>query len=454
MRLKTTCFLIIAISFFLNTRAFSLQYTFQPRASASEAYTSNVFLSEDNEEDDYISIVSAGFTAAALGKTGRLEVSYDPAYTKYLDFDENDTWRHDAKLRGWSDLGKRTRIEVWDTFLRTEDPLEEEDILALRDNEVVQEGDTTVRENRRTFYRNRARTRLSYQFGEDDSIYADFIYGLLRNDDPQEENNDRYSPSVGLNYWFGPRFGIQSEATYTRGEFDRDNEFVGDPTDDFDNYAGTMRVIRRTKTRFSIFAQHTQIYRDFDGDIGDSNDYLVYAPSAGITYLVEKGLNLRLGGGYFYLQVDNDVDEQGIFVNSQIDKIWAFQRGSITLTALTGLDQNDFGAENIGLERFGAIQGSALYKLARTVSWDINGRYRYSDAIGNADQGDDDETGKNVHRLRAGSGFTIEPLRWMAIRLGYDFNKVSSDDKEDEYDEHRGLIKVTLTTPQPYRYSE
>ena len=169
----------IILTFFISTFVYALQYTFHPRVSAGEEYTSNVFLSRDNEKDDFITIVSVGFTAAMLGKTGGLEVSYDPAYSKYADFDENDSWRHDAKLHGWSDLTKRTRFEVWNAFLRTEDPLEEEDILALRDNDVVQEGDTTIRKNRKTYYTNTARTRLFYQFGKEDSIYAGFPIQLI-----------------------------------------------------------------------------------------------------------------------------------------------------------------------------------------------------------------------------------------------------------------------------------
>jgi hypothetical protein len=293
---------------------------------------------------------------------------------------------------------------------------------------------------------------LSHQFGKEDSVYAGFTYGLLRNNDSQEEDNDNYSPSVGLNYWFGPKFGIQSNATYTKADFDQDSDFVGEGTSDFDNYAGSIQFIGRTGERFSVFAQHNQIYRDFDGN--NDNDYMVYAPSAGFTYVVEKGLNLRLGAGYFYQDVDNGDDNQGVFGNSQIDKIWDFQRGSITLTALTGLDQNNFGAENIGLEKFAGVQGTALYKMTRTISWDIDGSYRYSDAIGNADQGANDDTGKNVHRYRVGSGFTIEPLKWMAIRLGYTFRKVNSDNEANEYEEHRGLLKITLTPSQPYRHIE
>jgi hypothetical protein len=447
MKTKKTCLLISAIFFFMTPEAFSLQYTFHPRVSATEEYTDNVFLSSDNEKDDFITIVSAGFTAAALGKTGGLEVSYDPAYTKYYDFDENDGWRHDAKLHGWSDLGKRTRFDVWNVFLRTEDPLGEEDLLGLRDGDVIQEGDTTIRKNRRTYYRNRAETRLTHQFGKEDLIYAGFVWGLLRNNDPQDEDNDHYSPSIGLNYWFGPKFGFQSNATYTKANFDQDSAFIGDGTDDFDNYAGMIRFIGRT----GVFAQHNQIYRDFDGD---DNDYMVYAPSAGFTYVVEEGLNLRMGAGYFYQDVDNDDDEQGIFGNGQIDKTWTSRRGSLTLAALTGLDQNNFGAENVGLERFGQVQGSAMYKFARTLSGDLNGSYRYSDVVGTADQDDNDDTGKKVHRFRAGAGLTFEPVKWMAMRLGYNFNKVNSENNADEYDEHRGLFTITLTPDKPYRYTE
>jgi hypothetical protein len=305
MRLKI--FVVVFFSVFIFTQvAFSLQYTFQPRVSASQEYTSNVDLTEDDEEDEWITIVSPGFTAAALGKTGGLEVSYDPAYARYEDADENDGWRHNATLRGWSDLGKRTRFGVNNSFLYTEDPLGDEDILVVSDGDVTQEGDTTTRKGRRTYYRNTASARLSHQFGKDDSVYAGFKYGLLRNDDDQEEDNDYYSPSVGLNYWFGPKFGLESNATYTKASFDQDSDFTGDGTDDFDNYAGMIRFIGRTGERFSIFGQHNQIYRDFDGD---DNDYIVYAPSAGFIYAVEKGLNLRLGAGYFYVEVDNDEDE-------------------------------------------------------------------------------------------------------------------------------------------------
>jgi len=439
-------------SFTTSTSAF--QATFTPRVSASEEYTSNVFLAEDNEKDDFITTVSAGFTAGLLGKNSGMEVSYDPSYQKFDDFDENDGWRHDARLRGWSDLTQRTRFDFSNAFLRAQEPLDEWEILALRDKEVEQEGDPTVRKGRRTYYRNRALARISNQFGKDDSIYARFFYSFLRNNDPQVQDNDRFSPTIGLNYWFGPKWGLQSNFTYTRGLFDRDKDYIGTGTDDFNNYAGMMRFTRRTKTRFAAFFQYNHVYRDFDGDVGNRNDYMVYAPSAGIQYMLEKELILRLGAVYYYQSIEDDDDNQGAAGTGQIDKTWKYRRGFIKLTGLTGLDQSNFGAQNIGLEQFATIQGGARYDFARTVFGDINGRYRYSDRIGDADEGDDDKTGQNVHRIRVGAGLTFVPLKWMRIRLGYSFNKLNSDEKGDEYDEHRGLLRVTLTPSKPYRYQD
>ena len=92
----------------------------------------------------------------------------------------------------------------------------------------------------------------------------------------------------------------------------------------------------------------------------------------------------------------------------------------------------------------------ANYQFTRILGGYVNGFYRYSDAVDSTDG----DTGEKVHRYRAGAGFVMEPLRWMEIRLGYTFNKVNSDNEFDEYDEHRGLLKITLTPSQPYRLKD
>jgi hypothetical protein len=42
----------------------------------------------------------------------------------------------------------------------------------------------------------------------------------------------------------------------------------------------------------------------------------------------------------------------------------------------------------------------------------------------------------------------------MAVRLSYSYNTLLSDEETDEYEEHRGQIRFTLTPSQPFRYLE
>ena len=53
--------------------------------------------------------------------------------------------------------------------------------------------------------------------------------------------------------------------------------------------------------------------------------------------------------------------------------------------------------------------------------------------------------------ISAGAGLNYEALRWMNLRLEYNFNDVNSDSDEDEYTENRVMFMVTLTPTQPYR---
>ena len=99
--------------------AYSAQINFTPRASAAEEYTDNVFLDDDNTEDDFITILSAGFMAQLLGRANGLELSFDPAYAFYQEFTENDGWRLPASLRAWTDLTRATRLEFSNDFILT-----------------------------------------------------------------------------------------------------------------------------------------------------------------------------------------------------------------------------------------------------------------------------------------------------------------------------------------------
>jgi hypothetical protein len=426
--------------------AFSAQFRFTPRASVQGEYTDNVFLTKDNTDDDFITRISAGFTAELLGKTNGLSLSFDPGYVFYQDFTEKNTWRLPANLRAWTDLSRATRLEFSNNFLRTEDPVAQ-DLVTAEGRRVEETGDNTLRRGRDPYYRNRARVNASHQFGREDRVYAGFLYGLLRNDDDRVEDNDEYRASAGLDYWFTQAFGSQLFGEYTRGEYSQSSDFTGVPSGDFDNLWGTVRFLGRMTRHFSLFFQYDQIKRNYTSGI--DNDYVVYAPSAGFTYDFSEDMYLLLGLGIYKQVIENEKDHDDPFINGEISKTWDFTRGSINLTGLSGLTQNDFGAQNIGFQQFAAIRGTANYSFTRQITGDIGAFYRYDHTPARSDEVDQDDEDSNRYQARVGIGYG--PTRWMTLRLGYEFNKYDTN-ANDDYTENRVLLTITLAPDQPWRF--
>ncbi len=324
MIFRTISIVLLIAALFHTPMAFSAQFTFTPRASAEGEYSDNVFLTNDDTEDDFITTLSAGFTAGLLGRTSGLELSFDPGYAFYQDFTENNSWRLPASLTAWTTPSRSTRFEFRDDFLRTEDPVTR-DRISAEGERVEETGDTTVRRGREPYYRNRARLDASHRFGREDRVYAGFLYGLLRNDDDQVEDNDEYRPSAGLDYWFSQKYGSQFFGEFTRGEFSQRSGFDGEPTSDFDNWLGTLRFLGRMTRHFSLFFQYDQVYRDFDREA--ESDYIVYAPSAGFTYDITEDMYLRLGLGYYWQDFKNDKNQEDPFYKRRDFKNLEFPAG-------------------------------------------------------------------------------------------------------------------------------
>jgi len=449
MIFRTISLVLLIAVFSHNPTAFSAQFNFLPRATATSEYTDNANLTKDDKQDDFIIVLGAGFTASLLGKTSGAELSFDQSYAFYDKNTDNDAWRIPLDFRAWTSPSKKTNLEFTNNFLLTEDPVSRE-ILTAQGGGVEETGDTTVRTGRNQFYRNTARLGVSHQFGEEDQVFAGLLYGFLRNDDDQIQDNDQYRANAGINYWFTHRFGSQFSGAYTRGEFDQQSDFLGQPTPDFDNWLGSLRLLGRVTRHFSLFFQYDQIYRNFTS--GDANNYNVYAPSAGFTYNITKDMYSRLGLGYFYQDIKNVTDQDNIFFNAEISKAWDYKRGSIDLTGLAGLTQNNFGAQsNFDFQQFVAIQGSAAYDFTRKLFGDTGAFYRFAFTPQREDRGDEDDLITNQIQFRLGLSYL--PLKWMTWRLGYEFNKYSSSDGDfDEYTENRALLTLTLQPDLPWRF--
>lgn len=438
--MKLKIYLCVAISAILFTAssAFAFQATFLPRISVTEEYTDNLYLAQEDEKDELITIISMGFTTELLWQHSGVELSYDPACVLYHEFSENDTWRHTALLYGWTDLTRNNRLEVRDAFVRTEDPFGEEEI-----------ADPTLRTTREPYWTNTASVRFTNRFGENDSFYLEYANSILENEDETLEDNTRYIPSAGLTYWFSPQWGSEITLSYTKAEYDPGDEFDGEPSDDFNAWDGNMRLIKRFSRQLEGHLAYTHIYVDFETT---EEDYQIYNPYIGFNYEVGRDISISADVGYFYQDYEEEIDDRdnssGLTADVNFTK--TFQRGLISLTGATGPTQAYFGAENLGLAIFYEAGIDAEYNLTRRVTGDIFGLYRQ-------DKYEDEDPVRRDKTTRSGVGLTYEYERWLSsninfsIRAEYSNTKVNSNIDENDYVENRGLLTITLTRSQPYR---
>jgi len=433
--MKSRIFFVAACTLFLTTSiTFGFQATFIPRISISEEYTDNLFLTDSNKEHEYITTISPGFTAQILGKNSGAEISYDPEYAVYDEYDDYDGWRHSVELSGWSELSKNTRLEVSDSFLYTEDPMIDSDIAALRAEDPDVLIDSTIRRNRQTYYTNTAGINLIHQFGRADSFNLGFVYSFLENDDPIYEDNERYNPYVGLTYWFAPEWRSEIRGDYIKGEFD--------DSDDLDGWYGSARLIKRFSRHLEGFVQYAHWLVEYDGN---SEDYQVYIPSAGFNYAISDDTSFSLEMGYAFLNRDEEDDESFMSAIGNLTK--TFRRGSINIIGSAGYEGADFGAEGLGVAEFWELGGSVTYQLTRHLSGNVFGSYRNNEYIEETPDREDKIT-------RAGLGLSMQALEWMLLSLGYEYRTVDSTVDIEEYDENRGLFRITLSPPRPYRTSQ
>ena len=415
--------------------AYSAQLNFTPVMTVSEEYNDNIFLTPDNEEDDFITTASLGFTAELLGRTSGAELTYIPSYEWFADFSDNDGWAHDATARVWYNFAANTSIELRNAFLRTRDPLG--DSLATTSDDPLVAPDIEPDLNRRgreEYYTNATSLRLDHQFGAEDTVYAAFRYSILRNVGDDTDDNDIWEPSIGGTYWFTNFWGMESDFIYSNRDYEVD--------DDREEWFGRLRMNRRIDRHLNVYAQYAHTILNYTE--GASVDYEVYEPTVGFNYQLDENTRFDIGVGWYFQNLDEGDDEDGFLLTALADKVWPFRRGLVGVTLLAGTDIDDAGVEDLGFSQYYEARARTEYAFTPRFSGNANIGYRRTDYPDNTPDLTEDEA-------FAGAGLEYQALRWMFLNLDYTFRDFSSDDDTDEYTENRVIFSITLRPDQPFR---
>jgi hypothetical protein len=455
-KIKLNPFTLITLILILTASyAHAAKYTFAPRLNVDTYYTDNVFQEPDNEQDDFVTSVGVGLAAGVEIQTASLDAYFNPRYQFYSDFDELNEWLYDAGLNGFVDIAKNTRLSIYDRFSKLDNQFGFEQINRVRSGDPTASLDPTVRQGRGAYWENAADIRLDHKFGVGNTVFAAYNYRILRNDDDIfYEDSDGHRGDIGATYYLTPKWGVDLAGTYVRGLFDPSANFIGIPASDFNAWGGTLRLIRVIDRRTKGFVEYTYSHLTFDDDpivsVGSdfgtpqlvlNDDYDVHAPLIGVEYEIEQDLTLTASGGYFWQVPDISKTEDGWMLNLLLRK--TLKRGGVRLEAGAGYDWSYFTAENLGFTKFYRAGITGDYEIFRRFYGDVYATYRQNEYLDEFPRREDD-------RYLAGGGFTWQPTRWAAIRVGYALNKIDSNFEVNSYTENRFLLNLSLAPDLPF----
>jgi hypothetical protein len=370
---------------------------FTPYLAIGGEYNDNVFLEWRNPQSDYIATLTPGIDLAWTSQHSSLLLRYAPTFTWYAQQTRDDFIRHLGTIRFGHELSEHTRLDITNTYLRSETNIEyaidpENPVLGVR----------TTREpyNRNDFY-----AGLNYFFGPENTLTVGYRNFLLVNEDPAINDGFIQEPSARVAYWFNIRNGTEVYYTYTAARYSLE---VGTPRDDFTGNFGGFRYMRRFNPNSVGSIGYELLGRNFDGP---TEDYWAHQPYVQYEHSFSPELSLNAKVGYY--RVDGASGRSDNDWSADISMTKTYARGELWLTARGGLDERFLEAENAtyGLTKFYGFGGRYTYQFLEFLSG-------YADGFVRRDENFQELQWTNT-RVSAGLSYTF--LRWFSLSLDYSF---------------------------------
>jgi len=425
LSLKSRIFCGVVLSVFLPIHfAFAqVHYELIPSISVSETYDDNIYLNSSDETSDYITGVSPGLSLNILSQKMQFEFEYAPTFVWYAKEDGNNTVRHAGTLTFGRDLTQHLRFDLTDTYLFTEEPLEE--------TEGV-EGIRVTPDERYTYQRNIGTASLRYLFGSENALTVGYTNELLDNEDETlddpiiPDDGTTQTPFATLAYWFNIKNGIELDYEYVKADFSRKDDF--EPQDDYTGHGTGVRYLYRFSPHTTGFVGYGYTTRDFDGE---TEDYDVQEGSVGFEHAFSPDFSVTLEGGYFVRKNDYSDDDSGPTYEASLIK--TFSRGRFTIGGSGGWDEAYLEAEARGFTRYWSANTAVEYQILESLRGYAGGGYRW----------DEDRDDREWETWQGNCGLTWEFLRWYALSLDYTYADRDDDVDIDDYTVNRVMLRLT-----------
>jgi hypothetical protein len=398
------------------------QSVFTPSISIGEFHDDNIYLDADDEKGDWVTIISPSLVYSLISEDNdNIQFRYSPTLVRYKNEDQNDTVRHSGALTISNNLTGHLRLELSDTYLKTEDPVEET------------EGIFGIRRTRNVYQRNTGRAGFSFAFGPENTFSLGYGHSMLLNDDVRLNDYMVSNPNATLTLWFNKKDGIELNYRYTTAEFTRDDN--GIPYDDYTGNNAGLSYMHRFGTRTTLSLGYELTDREFEGL---TENYSVHDGSVGLTHNFSNKTSLSISGGYFLQKNEYSDDDNGYTYDMSLKR--DFERGSISISGTGGWREGYQEATRTGFTKYYGVGSTFNYQVLE----------RLNNNAGLSFMHDRYAQGRIISDYyRANYGWRLSFLRWFSISLDYSFIRRDYNINVLDYKVNR--IMMTLTASKAFR---
>jgi len=395
-----------------------------PMVTVSETYDDNINLTKTNKVSDYITVVTPGVAMSLVRENTNLQVTYAPSFTRYADNDDLNNTAQSAGLAFGQDLVQGLRFNLTDTYLQSNDP--------LQDPQNLQ----GLRQTRNKYRTNITNASLGYIFGAENRVNIGYTYNYYRNDEITLDDSTVQNPYANLTYWFDVRNGTEVTYGYTDAQFTRDDNLLA--ASDYTSNAAGIRYLRRFTPHSTAYVGYN--YSTFDYERILPQDFNVHNGLVGLDYSFSPEYTVSSSLGYF-IRVNEITDNQDgpTYTASLIRR---FDRGSVTVGGNGGWSYENL-QQGVGLTSgFSQYYGgyvSGTYEILERVNLYAGLSYRH-----------DKYTLDSADYFRGNCGVRWDFLRYFYVALDYSYIDRSEDLGLNEYTDNR--IMLTFGASKLYQW--
>lgn len=427
--MKKTSILLVTI-FLLLPQQLSAKYQteFTPSISITELWDDNIDLDNANEKSDWITAVTPEVTFNIQSQGNNFSLRYSPSIVRYKDEDQNNTVRHSGTLSFSEMLFKNTRFTINDSYVKSEDPLENT------------EGIIGVRETRNIYQRNNLASNINYIFGPSNSFILGYNHSWLENDDVTIDDGKIFDPYSTLSYWFNQKHGMDVNLGYTVADFSRDDSNI--PDDDYSGGRSGLAYKFRANSLTTVSLRYDYNFRNFKGLMGEE-DYMVHEAALGLEKQLSTDLSYIISAGYFIQDRDYSDDGNGLIFDASLQK--RLSKGSFSIDANGGWDEIVLEADRRGFTKYQQLGSTFNYNMTKNLVNYSSISYRQDKDSANPLN----PANRKSKSLRVSYGWRWLFLKYYTAVIDYTFATRDDDQEDEDYNVNRVMIGIEWR--RPYR---